>query len=164
MKPCPVCGYPEMPARLKWEICPSCGTEFGLSDAGRGHDELRQTWIADGAKWASPVVAQPRFWAPITQLRNIGYEATDQDVKSMVAADQINNRIQSEDRGNETFRIEDCRAVEVGKKRGRPASIPVKHICPCTNKTDVLSFLTEKLQAETVYTSIRGWMCWRLTT
>ncbi len=93
MKPCPVCGYPEMPLRLKWEICPSCGTEFGLSDAGRSHDELRQLWIASGAKWTSNVVVQPPFWAPITQLRNVGYEATDQDVKSMVAADQVSDSI-----------------------------------------------------------------------
>ena len=93
MKPCPVCGYPDMPIPLKWEICPSCGTEFGLSDAGRTYEELRQAWIADGAKWASNIVVQPSFWAPITQLRNVGYEATDRDVKIIVAVDQRSDRI-----------------------------------------------------------------------
>lgn len=65
---CPVCGYPgltEEPWRAgpeydspSYEICPSCGTEFGYQDHRTGraerHDrqrELRLEWIEAGRPW-----------------------------------------------------------------------------------------------------------------
>jgi hypothetical protein len=57
---CPVCGfvglteppYDESGAG-SYEICPSCGFEFGFDDQseGRTFEEYRAEWIAGGAKW-----------------------------------------------------------------------------------------------------------------
>jgi len=76
---CPVCGYPEPESPAydavlgNWyqEICPSCGTQFGYDDAGRGHSELRARWIAGGAKWWSRRCEPPGFDG-IEQLRAAG--------------------------------------------------------------------------------------------
>ena len=62
---CPVCGYPELGEppwtgnRASFEICPSCGTEFGYDDAAGGdearrpsvYNVLREAWIAEGMPW-----------------------------------------------------------------------------------------------------------------
>jgi hypothetical protein len=52
-------------------ICPSCGTEFGYDDAGRSHEELRQIWVENGARWWSPVDPTPPGWNPREQLINL---------------------------------------------------------------------------------------------
>lgn len=70
---CPVCAYDgleEPPAYFT--ICPSCGTEFGYQDLIRGHDELREAWIADGPVWRSAVIAAPPQWNGMEQLRRGG--------------------------------------------------------------------------------------------
>lgn len=60
---CPVCGYPYLSAPPRsvtgspsYEICPSCGFEFGVSDedSGFSYGRYRQVWIAAGAEY--------RFW------------------------------------------------------------------------------------------------------
>ena len=67
---CPVCGWPnlEEPPVQSFEICPSCGTEFGHTDAYRSHDELRFEWIRRGLRWHATWVAPPSAWNPRTQL------------------------------------------------------------------------------------------------
>ena len=59
---CPVCGYPhlnEVPRkkgnRASFEICPSCGFQFGVSDDDAGHtfQEWRASWIERGMPWSS---------------------------------------------------------------------------------------------------------------
>lgn len=54
---CPVCGYPALhdPPRsasggASYEICPSCGFEFGVTDDDLGftYDEWRKQWVALG--------------------------------------------------------------------------------------------------------------------
>jgi hypothetical protein len=77
---CPVCGFPnlyEAPydayGHPSFEICPSCGTEFGYHDANRTHAELRKQWIAAGTPWHSDVKA-PLNWDPIQQLRSAGLQ------------------------------------------------------------------------------------------
>jgi RNAse (barnase) inhibitor barstar len=59
---CPVCGFPdlhELPHSDEgggsYEICPSCGFQFGVSDEDRGfsYDQWRQEWIANGTPWRS---------------------------------------------------------------------------------------------------------------
>ncbi len=47
---CPVCSYPhikEDPAGVTYEICPSCGTEYGYDDP-KDYQDLRKIWIEDG--------------------------------------------------------------------------------------------------------------------
>jgi hypothetical protein len=75
MKPdkniCPVCAYPHLaePARSKsgggsYEICPSCGFQFGVDDDDKGitFDQWRAKWLADGARWSSKGIAMPKGW------------------------------------------------------------------------------------------------------
>ena len=75
MKPikniCPVCAYPNLkePARSKsgggsYEICPSCGFQFGVDDDDKGItiDQWRAKWLAAGAKWSSKGIAKPKGW------------------------------------------------------------------------------------------------------
>jgi hypothetical protein len=64
---CPVCAYSEMPyPAADYNICPSCGTEFGNDDILLSHDELRAQWLAGGAHWffGNP----PAGWNPYLQL------------------------------------------------------------------------------------------------
>jgi hypothetical protein len=71
---CPVCGYPDLEdAPANYEICPSCGTEFGYTDIARAHSELRQRWLDAGAQWYSRVTPKPQNWNPYEQLRRAGF-------------------------------------------------------------------------------------------
>jgi predicted amidophosphoribosyltransferase len=53
---CPVCGYKHTPE--EHSICSCCGTEFGYDDCSLSHEELRNNWLKNGAKWFS-TVSQP---------------------------------------------------------------------------------------------------------
>lgn len=81
---CPVCGFTnlEEPAYARglpsYEICPSCGTEFGYDDA---HAEasrtdvfaaLRQQWVDRGLPWSSAATDPPAQWNPAEQLASAG--------------------------------------------------------------------------------------------
>ena len=66
---CPVCAYRNMPdAPQDYEICPCCGTEFGMDDVERTHEELRKEWMAKGARWFSDESQAPRGWNAMDQL------------------------------------------------------------------------------------------------
>ena len=78
---CPVCGFAKLaePAYDKvgcasFEICPSCGTEFGYHDATKSHADLRKLWLAAGVPWSSQVIASPPNWDAMEQLRAAGLE------------------------------------------------------------------------------------------
>jgi len=74
---CPVCGYPELEEAAydgtapSFEICASCGTEFGYDDSGRSHEELREAWIANRCRWWSTTQAPPPGWDPAAQLTRL---------------------------------------------------------------------------------------------
>jgi hypothetical protein len=68
---CPVCGFRLMYPATDHRICPCCGTEFGYDDAGRSHEELREVWVENGARWWSPVDPTPPGWNPREQLTNL---------------------------------------------------------------------------------------------
>jgi hypothetical protein len=83
---CPVCGYPGLdePPRTEesgpsYEICPSCGFEFGVTDDDRGigYEQWRREWIAGGMRWWSrrPV---PAGWDPRAQLRDLQGSGTEE--------------------------------------------------------------------------------------
>jgi hypothetical protein len=75
---CPVCGFPnlaEIPRTDEggsYEICPSCGFQFGVSDDDRGitYDEWRKNWIKLGMPWSSIGIKPPPNWNPTDQVRN----------------------------------------------------------------------------------------------
>lgn len=65
MYTCPVCYF----NRLHYppenhELCPSCGTMFGIDDVEATHAELRRWWIEDGATWFHPLYLEPQDWFP----------------------------------------------------------------------------------------------------
>jgi hypothetical protein len=82
---CPVCGYPGLdePPRSasgggSYEICPSCGFEFGVSDDDLGftYDEWRKRWIDSGMPWDSADIEPvPDGWDPRKQLQEAGLDA-----------------------------------------------------------------------------------------
>ena len=54
MYTCPVCFYSELdfnPLKKDYDICPSCGTEFGLDDFDESYLELREKWVKWGCRW-----------------------------------------------------------------------------------------------------------------
>lgn len=71
---CPVCYFDkleEAPLPNSYEICPSCGTEFGYDDINTTFTELRMNWITSGMHWWSNDVEPPKDWDPIQQLSRI---------------------------------------------------------------------------------------------
>src|SRR5690242_11363906 len=78
---CPCCGYPALqePPRSSsgggsYEICPSCGFQFGVSDDDNGftYESWREQWKKRGMPWSSKGVAAPARWNPEAQLANLG--------------------------------------------------------------------------------------------
>lgn len=69
---CPVCGYAMDDPPRDYNICPSCGTEFGVSDVSASISELREAWIRTGPKWWSAADPQPQGWNPFLQLARLG--------------------------------------------------------------------------------------------
>lgn len=86
---CPVCGFPGL-KQLAWpnvgmpsfEICPSCGIQFGYDDMTRYveqrqeiHKAWRKRWMRAGMNWWSK--RQPPFnWNPVEQMRSAGIYST----------------------------------------------------------------------------------------
>jgi hypothetical protein len=68
---CPICGYLMSRPAADFNICPSCGVEFGYETSSRSYSELRQEWLETGANWASTVIAPPPNWNAFVQLRNL---------------------------------------------------------------------------------------------
>jgi predicted RNA-binding Zn-ribbon protein involved in translation (DUF1610 family) len=84
---CPVCGYPDLrePAyddngEESFDICSSCGFQFGYDDGGVGIEDpicaekqkaWREKWIAGGMKFKH-LSSKPLNWDPVRQLLNIG--------------------------------------------------------------------------------------------
>jgi hypothetical protein len=87
---CPVCGYPELtePPRTEegggsYEICYSCGFEFGVTDSDLGYtdERWRRDWISRGMPWSSVSRPQPDGWNPEQQLRRL---LSDEEVDSLL--------------------------------------------------------------------------------
>lgn len=86
---CPVCGYDDLSdpphtvsGGSSYEICPSCGFEYGYTDDNSGYtfEAWRQKWIDEGMPWDEGETAPPAGWDPVEQLKNLdrlnptGYE------------------------------------------------------------------------------------------
>jgi len=76
---CPVCGFDRLrePPRTatgggSFEICPSCGFEFGVSDddGGYTYSTWREEWVKRGMPWSS-VAPVPPTWNPSLQIKNV---------------------------------------------------------------------------------------------
>ena len=79
---CPICGHRGLsePARTaesggSYEVCQSCGFEFGVTDDDSAFSDLawRWLWIAQGMPWSSLWYRpQPADWDPEAQLAAVG--------------------------------------------------------------------------------------------
>lgn len=70
---CPVCGWPGLelpPHPASYEICPSCGFEFGVTDDDEGetYESWRAQWVERGMPWSSPIEPAPPGWDAAAQL------------------------------------------------------------------------------------------------
>lgn len=75
---CPSCGFPGLEETPRspsgggsYEICPSCGFEFGVTDDDEGHTyaSWRARWVERGMPWwASAWQGPPEGWDPRAQL------------------------------------------------------------------------------------------------
>lgn len=73
---CKVCGYDQMPhAPRDYNICPSCGVEYGVDDAFDSYEEIRDQWLLVGGPWFSDVAPylRPSNWSAWDQLDLAGY-------------------------------------------------------------------------------------------
>lgn len=68
---CPVCGYEMQLPPQRYDICPSCGTEFGVHDENASIPELQMAWLRDGLKWWSQSDPIPENWNPFEQLERV---------------------------------------------------------------------------------------------
>lgn len=77
---CSACGYPGLsePPRTasgggSYEICPSCGYQFGVDDEDRRISPAahRRDWIEGGMTWFSRGIPKPPDWKPRDQLRAV---------------------------------------------------------------------------------------------
>lgn len=68
---CPVCGYDLEEPIQPYDICSSCGTEFGVSDVNSTIAKLREAWLETGPRWWSPVTPSPVGWDPHRQLQRL---------------------------------------------------------------------------------------------
>ena len=76
---CPVCGfggledpaYDPLTGLGSYQICPSCGFEYGVTDDDRQitHEQWRRRWIDAGMPWRDAGVSDaPRDWDASAQL------------------------------------------------------------------------------------------------
>lgn len=68
---CPVCGYGMEDPPSDFNICPSCGTEFGYHDANVSTNTLRAAWLRNGGKWWSATDPKPDGWDPYAQVSDL---------------------------------------------------------------------------------------------
>jgi hypothetical protein len=57
-----------------YDICPSCGFQFGVTDEDKGfsYEQYRKIWVADGMPWYSADIAEkPPHWDPEASLRKV---------------------------------------------------------------------------------------------
>lgn len=91
MPTCPVCAYPKLaePPRSpsgggSYEICPSCGFQFGVDDDDKGitHAEWRTRWTEKGTPWSNRGIAKPEGWNAKSQLATLKKPATKAPAKA----------------------------------------------------------------------------------
>lgn len=75
---CPVCGYPCLAEEVQradgwsYEICPSCGFQFGVdTENGISYETWRKAWVMGGMKWWDVSAGHPKNWDPVKQLESL---------------------------------------------------------------------------------------------
>lgn len=76
---CRICGFrPAFPpygedgCSASYEICASCGNEYGVTDRhDRQIEQRREDWLRTGPGWYSQHTAPPADWDPWDQLQQV---------------------------------------------------------------------------------------------
>jgi hypothetical protein len=68
---CPVCGFLLDYPPKDFNICPSCGVEFGADTVEYSIQELQDAWTERGMTWTSTVIKRPANYNPAAQLKNL---------------------------------------------------------------------------------------------
>lgn len=68
---CPVCGFAMANPPLDFNICPSCGTEFGNDDVEWTVEQLRAAWFDSGSRWWSRAQPRPKGWKAYQQVLRV---------------------------------------------------------------------------------------------
>ena len=77
---CPVCGYEGLSKQPyggvpdpSYEVCSSCGFEFGFDDEGEGFtfQQWRQKWMEGGMVWWNRGSKPPENWNPREQVSKV---------------------------------------------------------------------------------------------
>jgi|SRR5215472_15062720 len=101
---CPVCGFLLKYPPTDFNICPSCGVEFGADDVDHSIYELQRMWIDRGMPWSSPAVPQPADFRPLAQLKNLeAPTATEMGPVTDVISINRSDTIRARAVGNGTF-------------------------------------------------------------
>lgn len=66
-----MCGFALKYPPEDFNICPSCGVEFGADTVEYTIEELKQAWISRGMRWTSPVLPEPANYNPVEQLSRL---------------------------------------------------------------------------------------------
>src|SRR3954453_18515152 len=74
---CPVCGFLLQYPPEDFNICPSCGVEFGADTVEYSIQELQRAWIDRGMTWTSRVLPRPAGFNPLGQLERLHAHATN---------------------------------------------------------------------------------------
>lgn len=94
---CPVCAYDMPYAPTNYNICPSCGTEFGADDVDWSYTELRRNWLRRGAPWFSCTIQRPDNWNPFRQLLSGGYWSLSFKTESGENDEKVTPRLRKQD-------------------------------------------------------------------
>ena len=74
---CPICGFLLDVPPADYNICPSCGVEFGSDTVEWTYQELQRGWIDRGMEWTSRVIPRPPHYNPLAQLGNVSLRFGD---------------------------------------------------------------------------------------
>jgi hypothetical protein len=130
---CPVCDYPKLSESPRsefgggsFEICPSCGFQFGVNDDDEGisYETWRRRWEAAGMPWKSAALKQPATWKPVAKHVAPGGAALRRPGESAAQAQTRDDAEETAATTPETKPIAKKTAVAAQKPEGKPAAKP----------------------------------------
>lgn len=146
---CPVCGFQMEDSPSDFNICPSCGTEFGLHDANSTVEELRVNWIRTGPRWWSTTDPEPVGWDPGGQIGRL-LAAEDRQKYSRVYF------VGSADSGRSSKHAQFLRSPQPAAKISRISNTLRLDLGTCSNTSTPSSAMTCELRIMESYSS---WVC-----
>jgi hypothetical protein len=128
---CPVCDYPKLSESPRsefgggsFEICPSCGFQFGVNDDDEGisYETWRRRWEAAGMPWKSAALKQPATWKPVAKHVAPGGAALRRPGESAAQAQTRDDAEETAAATPETKPVAKKTAAAAQKSEGKPAA------------------------------------------